>query len=287
MFKGIKKIVDAGYYTFVVGLHGDFAHWNKERIEFKRDGVLMLLDRSPTFRKELLPEYKSRRKKKRDDDPERMAKYQRVREFRALVEEDPVVPTIAYPGVEADDLVALLHLWTQWEDRKPFQVVAIDKDLYQVPGLHAVMKDRMGKTKPFQMRKLSGYAKQPKPPWSWAFTQAIYGDKSDSIPRLLSSNGHQARRQYLHCTKTSKPLHCFRRARDLFGEQFMRNLWLVLMPGPFLRIDWPMMQKDWEYTFSLLTTGAYWTVAQNWEAKVFWHLERSFQQWKEGDDDGW
>lgn len=240
-------IIDGGYLTYVFGIRqgNGWGGWVEHRFD-RYFNSLVMMESDTCLRTDFHPEYKSRRKAKRKADPVVQDKHDRVTAFREMITEDPVVDTVSYPGAEADDLVALAFMGGVAE-----RVIAVDKDLLQVPGM---------KTKMFtchlepvtRKHRLPKYAMKPYEPWEHLLTQVLFGDKSDSIPRLLSSVGARAREQYLRIFTHPDPLaHGYK----IYGDAFLRNLKLLLIPCYFLLLE-EMTPKQ---LFAALYTGAYWS----------------------------
>ena len=279
------KIIDAGYMSYVHGVKpGSSYIWAGERTSHTND--LWVMDGTPKYRRELLPGYKERRYAKRAKDPKIQAKHERVKRFRADLIDDPEIATPILHDHEADDLLSLIHLYL-WHRKTPKPIVAVDKDLYQLPGIELYMLDHRGNRRPaskaFKVPKYMGSI--PLKPWAFLLIQALTGDKSDGIPRLLSSNGSLAKRWFLHNISWFHPIESFHRAHDRFGSDFHRNLLLLLMPGPFLRTDYTELAGSIERVVLLIVSSGYWLFPGQWDTTILDNLQEINRAWKE--EGGW
>lgn len=248
-----STLVDGGYFSFAYGCRSRDA-WDS--IRHLHSHTLFLMDRK-SYRAKFFEDYRARRKVKRNQQM-----YDEVREFRSyLWDHESLIHAAAVEGAEADDLVALFFMANKKHYR---QVIAVDKDLYQIPDL----RDRMvniqyessseGRT---VMRKPPSYIiENYVRPWTsgeMVFLQALLGDKSDSIPRLIPSR-NPARGEVweeLH-PRGSTLAERFIIAAELFGNQFWINVELAAIPGNLLR-DEPF--EDGEEWARSLEDGTYWT----------------------------
>jgi len=246
------RLIDGGYLSWIFGTRPSFGSWSTVRFSY-RDSLL-LMDSRESSRREGFPAYKERRATKRKEDPKKKATRDRVMRFATMLREDPIVETIDYPGAEADDLVALF--WMAGHGKEG--VIAVDKDLWQVPDLLEVMvghheeyaSDRFAKW----CKKIPKYTERPVEPWQFVLHQCLFGDRSDSIPRLLPSRKvTEARELYKKTWKGGLSA-----GMEVFGMPFIQNLHLILVPGPFLRIDYEQLKASPVELMELVTTGEYW-----------------------------
>ena len=246
-----KGAIDGGYLSWVFGTRPGYGGWAVRRFDFQ--GYLLVMDGRQTWRQQYYPEYKSRRRKKRREHPEQAARREKVLEFQGILRMDPVVPTASFPECEADDLLALLFL----QGRVP-QVVAVDKDLYQVPRLRDQMVNHRLEKSSREGRRPQ-YARRPTTPHQFCLEQTLFGDRSDSVPRLLPSQGYTAKKLHRYILDPQDPLREWIRGYKLYGEALLRNLYLILMPGPFLRKDWELLKGDPMQLMREVAQGTYWT----------------------------
>lgn len=228
-------IIDLGYLSYKI-ISGS-------RYLILRDflkGWILIGEGRENLRNKLYPDYKLRRRERRLD-PEKLATHQQVLEIRNTISQDPLLTTISLDGLEADDLVAALVIL----DPRETPVVAIDKDLQflsrlkdrggarfyldPVPPLNRV-SDRV----PYKSQYFAEYDYGSA--FYFLLTQAMIGDKSDSIPRLLPSSGAESARVWkgLFGRKyNGEPLDFERicaKVYQHFGDAFIQNLKLVTMP---------------------------------------------------------
>lgn len=251
------SIVDGGYALFYYGCRNPSA-WNEVKHRFTRSLVAM---EGQSFRKAVWPDYKSRRREKRERDPDILATYEQVQELRRFVMEDAQVAAASVDGAEADDLVAALHL-TQ---PNILSTVAIDKDMIQVPGLARKMVTVTGEPSNPSLKKLSKYVAASTPkvwkPIDVVLYQVLFGDRSDSIPRILPSTPKTARLHWLDIRKRGGA-EMLIHARKLFGEQVVVNLQLVLMPGNLLRDEPFHPDGEFNQLAEAIENESYWDPAK-------------------------
>lgn len=251
-----KGLIDAGYLSFVHGSRkgGAFGGWDQARWNYVR--YLLVMDSANSVRRDYFPDYKIRRAERRKKNPYQQQVYEQVVAFREVMRQDTVVYSTELDGYEADDVVAYCFIKGIGREN----VIGQDKDLFMVPGLQAVMRDHTG-TRVTRNLKLPKYAITPHSPGSYTLTQAIYGDKSDSIPRLLPSSGAAAKRLYAHLIRKAKTLElAYHNCYSYFGDEFVTNLLLVTIPHPSLAntLDITSIEAGPRYFFHVLSTGEYW-----------------------------
>jgi len=240
------KIVDFGYLSFLLAANFYGESWLDARDSY-RDALLC--GESWTLRKEIFPGYKAGRKVKRDGDAEKEATYQRVRDFRDYMRTDNTVHLVEHEGAEADDLVVALSY------RFPgIPIIGVDKDLTSSPGVWNRMITHKGEKPNPIWKKLPKYQANCKiAPWSLYLRQALIGDKSDSIPRLLPSNGAQA--IWYDAYNPKQPLRSIMNFYDIYKEDLILNLQLVLIPTPLLMDNQFPTLESW---FNSMIDGSYW-----------------------------
>lgn len=242
-------LIDGGYLSWVHGTRPqNFGGWPLAR--FKYQESLILLDSPILWRTGYYPLYKSRRKARRVDDPQKLAMHAKVMRFRTVLKEDPIMKTLETVGTEADDLLALA--WLKGHGRRA--VLAEDKDLCQVPGLMSRMRDFWGEPIVSHLH-LPKYLREPETPGEYVLLQALLGDRSDSIPRLLPSLPRESIFLSRVIWASRSPLMT---ALGFYGAEMVRNLNLVLIPGPFLRRDSAILAAEPYYLASLVEQGTYW-----------------------------
>lgn len=263
IFSEVHGLADGGYLMWCYGVKHGYRGWNHGRLKF--EDHLIFLDHDSTWRRDIFPGYKERRKERRAESVEQREKTERVREFKELMSIDGTVMSAAVEGCEADDLISLFFLLGIGNE----SVVGVDKDLFQIPGLSDVMMTHKDEPSTGRFRKLPKYVTQtyghPKESWEFILTQALFGDKSDSIPRLLSSKGWEARSQYMQLRPwpSSHGKEVFETCHASLGQDFIRNILLVLLPAPWIREDVSYLLESMngkpEYLFESIVSGDYWT----------------------------
>lgn len=233
--QNFTSIADGGYVTFTYGCR-DPSAWTEASRQFRN--TLVLMDHH-SFRNDLYPDYKSRRKEKRAAHPETSDIYEMVTNLREFIlTEDTLTPVGQVQGAEADDLIAAFYLTYP----RVGQVIAIDKDFQQVPGLAKLMRDLGGMPigpKPV-LRKMPKYVRAHLPSTiqtspEMVLLQSLFGDKSDSIPRLLPSHPTRAKEAWNAINQSKHIYEKYVAAYELYELSFVLNVNLILVPGNQLR----------------------------------------------------
>lgn len=243
------RAVDAGYLSWHFGVMPNNGGWNTQRFRFLND-VFCMDTRDKTWRERYFPEYKERRRLKRADNAWLQEKTEKVRRFQDLLRVDPIITTLEVSGAEGDDLVALL-----WLQGHVTRIVGEDKDFLQIGGISGFLHHHDGTfAHPNGLeRAVARWPKSVQPVSSaedFLFTQVMMGDKSDSVPRLLPLR----RFDILHALKQSKDP--WNAAHGRFGEDFERNLMLLLIPAPYLLKDW--VHVSFKDILLKVMQGTYW-----------------------------
>lgn len=270
------RIVDGGYLSYVLGIREDMRFWDDLKFRFK--DALICMDSNSYHRRALYPAYKSKRAEQRWDNERKAINYEKVSQFRDAITHDLAVEICKIDGAEGDDLVALGFLLDPTLD-----VVAVDKDLHSVPGLYGAMLRGSAKDIKNLADKVPQYisANLRRSSASLLILQALRGDKSDSIPRLLPSGITEAKASWKRLYR-KLDRDAFDACYSELGEQFLVNLKLVLMPGPFL-LDNPDLPP--ETLFEMLCDESYWSPSHfsktiqtmmdsrnpQWRVKDLWH----------------
>lgn len=252
-------IVDGGYLTWVHGTSpgGNWGGWSSKRHRYI--GHLVILDQEPLWRAKVYPDYKGKRAEKNLKDPLYAAKRLQVKSFRSILEDDAELNLIRYPAMEADDVMAIFHMLYH-----PGRIISLDKDMFQVPGFKNLMVDHKGISiaeGSYLRPRFPQYVEQHKvthlhPSAHHVLIQCLLGDKSDSIPRLFPSHPGQAKELWTEITDSVFP---FSTAYQIFKEDFIRNLLLILIPSPMLFTFYDKKaQEHPSLLFSLIERGEYW-----------------------------
>lgn len=236
-----QYFIDVGYYSHWWSTWLPFENWLTTVPRAFLDQSIFLMD-SGGVRTSEFPEYKSRRQERRREDPAFLKRAEKARQFRAGLQL-PILSlaTRTLAGYEADDLLALQALRSSSDDG--FRFVGIDKDYAQLPANTIFLTAALGPHDPAShlLEKLPRYAQQllerRTANRSFAIVQALTGDKSDSIPRLLSSRDRRGNARLLEAALEGDSL-TLRSSAALGGPfewpAFIRNLRLVTLPHPSL-----------------------------------------------------
>ena len=253
-----KHILDGGYISWNFGLGEQPIKWFAQRIKYM--GGVIVVDDQSQHRIDVYADYKNRRKDKKAVDPVWAMKAKNVARFRTnFLLNDTMMFPLLVKGYEADDIIALMHLHnTYWGSKLDYQIISEDKDYRQCPNFGPHMYDRYGQTTGDRAVKSPKYAIQPMEPWEWSFYQMMFGDKSDSIPRLLPSHPTRAKELWAECFNADSPLSSFNTAFALIGDDAIRNLHLVLMPSPNLRSDWNELKANPSILLQTIASEQYW-----------------------------
>lgn len=162
-----------------------------------------------------------------------------VLERRNMLWEDKWVYTIRCRGMEADDVIAYFVLLSSEVD-----VLSGDKDLFQIPKIRLWSFNRKDKKRGFIVRKsmsdiFPAYVGQfAEPGYRYALVQALYGDATDNVPRLISRQKTLAMNVLESIMNSDDPVS---ESIRLYGDNFLRNIRNVVMPHYSLLkgdIDW-------------------------------------------------
>lgn len=268
----INNLVDGGYISWTYGCReGTQTEWETARAWYAhRNGHVILLDHSFSYRQELDETYKSRRAERRSADPEKLATRQRVHDFvQNTIKTDEILRTLEWPGLEADDLVALAAMSRRTAG--PINVVGVDKDLLQLPTtfikLRKISDERV--TIDNYVRRLPQairpYVHRGR---DLLLCLVLLGDKSDSVVRLLPLRDFKPLIELLH---EPRP---FSIACRWFGEfEVRRNVYLTVLPGPWVFQPTPTPAE----VITMLDDGSWWVRSGLWvELKL---LEAISQLW--------
>jgi hypothetical protein len=241
-----NRLIDGGYLSWMYGTSaGSYGNWDQARFEYRDD--LIILDHPAALHRELLfPEYKLRRKNRSKEDPERQRLRKRVGEFQELLREDPILHWDWEPGWEADDL--LLYTWLMSGRNK--EIVGVDKDYFQVPGIWPYLRNIHGDSILTEFsnvsRRFPRFCYPIRSPRQFLLAQVLLGDRSDGVPRILLPRDFPT---YMRIRGSVAP---FTAAYELFGSDALLNVLLLLMPNPGPQTDGGLS------LLSELDEGSYW-----------------------------
>ena len=218
--------LDGGYISWVYGSRQfSYLIWSQARMKYL-DSIIFQDSQTLLDRKKFFPAYKSHREKRVIDNPRLLETQIRVMRFKKYLWRDPGFELAHVPGLEADDLIAIAAMMC-----KKVKVIGADKDLLQISQKRLTIEKIDGAivTFPTFVKRL------PKTLWphisdEWdvILILSIMGDRSDDIPRILPPRDFDPLIKILH---SEKP---FSEAVDHFGEDFIRNLYISVLPGPWV-----------------------------------------------------
>jgi len=237
-------VVDGGYLTWIYGSK-PFArgNWPPQSV---RGAFLALDSLSDTFRVQRDPTYKANRKDKRFEDSNLYEQWKRIRELRRDVVEDPRLTCIRIPGLEADDLIALLA-W-KFAGKRELQLLAQDKDLLQIKGVKITDNQDVPVTLDrFAGRLPKAITREPLKRNQIPLILALLGDKSDNIPRLVDRGDLWVLSRILCHTRNK----AYNEALEKYGQLFLDNLYAVVLPDPHI------FRYDQMEVFTLLKEGGW------------------------------
>jgi hypothetical protein len=251
--------VDGGYISWTYGCReGTQDEWETARAWYsRRNGHVILLDHSFSYRQELDEHYKSRRQERREADPEKLATRARVHEFvQNTIKTDSLLTCLEWPGLEADDLVALAAMTRK--SSGPINVVGVDKDLLQLP-MHFLklrkINDERVTIDNFVRRLPQAIKPYVRRGRDLLLCLVLLGDKSDSVVRLLPPRDFKPLIQLLH---EPRP---FGLACQWFGDfEVKRNTYLTVLPGPWVFQPTPSPDD----VVRMLDDGSWWVRSDLW-----------------------
>lgn len=224
------KVIDGGYLAWVFGsAPGRIRLWNNSvKTSFSSwANAVIIMEGGTLFRNEYFPDYKLHRKEIVKKDPASRARRIRVGKFIKTMEQDPILETIKFPGLEADDIIAAWAV-LNWEKRHlPLNLTAIDKDYLQLEPLVSISKTdfsivSFGGWLLRQQKTLQPFLSQP---WHVIMMLALMGDTSDNVPRLVEAY------KLDHVIQILESVNPWDAALKKYGEDFIRNLYLTVLPG--------------------------------------------------------
>ena len=231
--------VDLGYLTFKLAF-GGFESWQHK---YGSQVSIAAVD-NKSKRKELYPDYKKYRNVGKDDV------IRMVWDLRKQVENQKLLPLCSIEGLEADDLVACWYIFNPDDD-----VVGVDKDFFQLPGLQNVFYHSMKNyNKLTAIEKLPDYV-QALAIENFALYQILLGDTADNIPRLLSK-GKKGKEEIVEALNMIEYGCLGEWLLNVFGYDVKINAALVLLPY----FEYGTFDTDW---FDCWASGHYYKQS-NW-----------------------
>lgn len=234
----LRFLVDGGYVSWIYGSSTHrYQSWvNSGRKTFIRShGAIFIMDHPVNARRQFTETYKEKRVTRKMEDPDWIKKTALVEHFKAeFLMEDPSLDLLQCPGCEADDLIAAFiseHCLPE-----PLRVVGVDKDLLQLGDWDTFQMIRMTRERMTISKYVTRLPIQVQPwirqPEHILMALILLGDKSDSIARLIPPRELEL---FVQVLQAASP---WKKAQSLFGEAFLTNLYLAILPGPFCyRVD--------------------------------------------------
>lgn len=224
------KVIDGGYLAWVFGsAPSRIQLWNGSvKTSFSSwANAIIIMEGGDLFRNDYYPKYKLHRKEVIKKDPAARARRVRVGKFIKTMEKDHTLETIKFPGLEADDVIAAWAVLNYHLHTRPLNLVAIDKDYLQLGvqvNIHKTDKtivDFPG----WVVRQQKTL--QPVLSESWHITMmlALMGDTSDNVPRLVQAY------KLNHVIDILESINPWDAALKKYGDDFIRNLYLTVLPG--------------------------------------------------------
>lgn len=260
----LKTLVDGGYLSWAYGCKpGATMSWATVKGFYTRVfGTLVVMDSTGSVRKDFNRAYKARRAVTRED-PAKQAKYEMVQRFQAQkLFGDPSIFTASVSGFEADDLVAAILIHYPHLFNRPLKLIGVDKDLWQLPWDRFRMVNIKGQPTNFNsmLKKFPKYISEAiKSPSDVLLGLSLFGDRSDSIPKLARRD---VKTVVLDIFGSRRK---FTAAYEIFGSNFLDNLYSAVLPHPFVYAKRPTPLVTLRY----IDSGSYWNESFNPLSEVF------------------
>jgi hypothetical protein len=228
-----SDLADGGYLSWLYG-SSELRHqaWPPKFLGPKP--IVVMDSRTVLFRRQRSPHYKLNRETKRGENLRTQERTKLVHNFRELIEEeDGRFRFVRIEGLEADDLVALAA-WRYGKPKRPVRLMGIDKDFLQVSNLIISDKDNEQVTFERFQHRMPLACQEPviSAPWQIPLTLALFGDKSDGVPRILAPRAPGL--GFLTYLWSMTPELAYLEAYSEYGEAFMDNLYDVALPDPHI-----------------------------------------------------
>lgn len=244
------RVADGGYLSWVFGSDPRRIQlWNKSAVlEFSVwMNTVIIMEGGDLERNKFFPDYKAHRKEAVKKDPAATARRIRVHKFTRSMERDRKLQTVKFSGLEADDVLAAWAV-LNWEERQtPMHVFGIDKDYLQMGQLMDIRKTNMDSVNFAGWKDKQQKTIQPvlTSAWHIALILALMGDISDNVPRLIPPRQLDI---VLDIFNASNP---WNEAKKLYGDDFLRNLYLTVLPGAWTFDPIPTPAQ----TFEIISSG--------------------------------
>ena len=142
--------------------------------------MVICADGMNTWRKDYFPNYKANRRKNRQESDQDWNEIFRILHLvRDEIKENLPYKVLHMDGVEADDIIASLAMFTQeFGNDEPVMIVSSDKDFIQLQKFNNVKQ-----YSPIQKKMVSDDN-----PRIYAFNHVMRGDAGDGVPNVLSAD---------------------------------------------------------------------------------------------------
>lgn len=246
MNRGITTVADMGYIMYTYAYHSDYWYYDAYQRYTVLNGCVLADENRFSYRKDQNIHYKQNRREHRNCETHIIAR--KFWKDQRKSGKDNGLEILSMYGAEGDDIVALLVL------QYGLQVIGVDKDYYQLPNLdmistqgvqQGIRVDRLPKT----LQHLN---------WNstlWLLHLAINGDISDNVPRLTEKGKRGLALEATILTDDNP----FTTAYTVFGDDFLSNLYEVILPYPML-IDAAITPYD---VYTLCATGEWYNYVRH------------------------
>jgi hypothetical protein len=245
-------IIDLGYLVYyMVDMVG---YWEQTMgLYAASEGYLLANEgvKHENKRKDFYPLYKANRKDTKDKEI-----HQRARDLWVQITSNDLFNIVSLDGLEGDDVCALLAL------KNKLAIISNDKDYLTLPGVEVnllnsntnrIRQDKLPKT----LQHISFTHKE------YLLYLTINGDSADNVPQLRNKGkkGLEELGMILEAEDS------WEMAYQLYGEDLLRNLMLVILPHPsVLRLSCELTQKD---VFELVKSGLYYDYVKEYGVNLF------------------
>lgn len=243
-------VIDAGYASYLLA----FSKYSFEHVQDSKlyNNLVWFVDGNNNIRNDEYSDYKGHRRGKEDKDAR-----ERVEMFREKIRTFPYA--YVHERLEADDMIALFAFFNS---DKSVHVLANDKDQIQIPNAVLWNLDREHNVKQTTLEYID--SKMPKSLATiealpmFLLYQAFFGDVADNIKRIAP----KYKQGYDLINGLFEHTTPFTKAYIDYGDLFFNNLKLVLLPHPYVFVDY---DTD-EMKFKLLSSLDNWYTGD----KMFW-----------------
>lgn len=219
------QYIDMGYLIYHYAKYPD--NWYDVKFRYsKYMGVSLCSENPISYRKQKYPWYKEHRARKKSE-------YTRLaNELWAKVSLDCSLNIESYEGYEGDDIIAYHAI-----KNPSASFMGVDKDFMQLPSINlrniygdTISLNTVKKPKTIEDILNDGYL--------WLYHLCLYGDSSDNIPRLVPYGIRGIRQEREMILQDNR----WDIALNMYGEDLLHNLWLAVLPNPYILGDIPEIE---------------------------------------------